>query len=455
MAARFRSYPGTRDFYPREMSFRNWMFGIQRSVCERHGYGEYQAPILELTDLYRAKSSEEIVNEQLYTFIDRGDREVSVRPEMTPTLARMAVDRPAENILPLRWFSIANFMRYERPGRGRLREFYQLNVDLLGGSGPTADAEILGIAVDLMRGYGADRSMFVVRASDRRLLDLWMGIADREQLRRIGRLIDKKEKISEEAFSEELARECDNPELEARVRSFLSLDNTSLDRDAAELAAESGLPTGKLAELTAVLSHFIEVRRLLRATGADECFVFDPAIVRGFDYYTGLVFEIYDTNPENRRAIFGGGRYDRLLGQFGKEEIPAVGFGMGDVTLEHFIDGHGLRPTAIATPGAFLTMMNDRQAVDIAQLAAELRQRGIRVECALEATKKFGKQFEMAEKKGFTYALIAGEDELAAGNVSVKNLSTGEQALVRRHDLVAYLTQPQHPTATPSRDGST
>ncbi len=439
MAAKFRSYPGTRDFYPAEMEFRNWMFQVQRDVCERYGYGEYQAPILESTDLYRAKSSEEIVNEQLYTFRDRGDREVSIRPEMTPTLARMAVDRPAGSVLPLRWFSIANFMRYERPGRGRLREFYQLNVDLLGAAGPGADAEILMIAIDLMRAYGAGDDMFVVRISDRRLLDLWLGIDDREKLRRIGRLIDKKEKISEEAFATELAKECEDPALEARVRSFLSLDNASLHRNTDDIIADLQLKPDRALELADVLDHIMAVRAVLRKAGYDAPVIFDPAIVRGFDYYTGLVFEIYDTNPENRRAIFGGGRYDRLLGQFGKEDIPAVGFGMGDVTLEHFLEGHGLKSTASTPPRAFLTLMNDDLLGESLQLASELRSNGISIETVTAATKKFGKQFEMAEKKGFRFVLILGEDEIQNATVTIKDLETGAQRSESRHRVAEIL----------------
>jgi histidyl-tRNA synthetase len=439
MAAKFRAYPGTRDFYPDQMEFRNWIFDTQRAVCERYGYGEYQAPILEPTDLYRAKSSEEIVNEQLYTFTDRGNREVSIRPEMTPTLARMAVDRPPHYQLPLRWFSIANFMRYERPGRGRLREFYQLNVDLLGAKGPGADAEILMIAVDLLRAFGASDEMFVVRISDRRLLDLWLGINDGEKLRRIGRLIDKKDKIGEEAFSTELARECEDPLLESRVRSFLAMDNTVLDLEPSEIAAHLHLEREKKDELLDVLSHLIEVRLLLRKTEHDRAVLFDPAIVRGFDYYTGLVFEIYDTNPENRRAIFGGGRYDRLLGQFGKEEIPAAGFGMGDVTLEHFLEGHGLKSSRTRSQRAFLTLMNPGLLGETMKLASELRSRGLTVETSLEATKKFGKQLELAEKKGFRYVLILGEDELHSETVIIKDLQTGTQHAVIRHKVADEL----------------
>jgi histidyl-tRNA synthetase (EC 6.1.1.21) len=172
---KFQPYPGTRDFYPNEMFLRNWFFEKQREVCRNYGYEEYSAPILEYTDLYRSKSSEEIVNEQLYTFIDRGNREVSIRPEMTPTLARMIANRDQSYVPPLRWFSIANFMRYERPGKGRLREFYQLNVDLIGSNTVYSDVEILSVAMDILKSYGANEDQFIVRFSHRALLDLWLG----------------------------------------------------------------------------------------------------------------------------------------------------------------------------------------------------------------------------------------------------------------------------------------
>lgn len=434
MAAKFQSYPGTRDFYPTEMQFRTWMFEVQRRICHRFGYGEYQAPIIESTDLYRSKSSEEIVNEQLYTFTDRGNREVSIRPEMTPTLARMAVDRPQSETMPLRWFSIANFMRYERPGKGRLREFYQLNVDLLGASGPAADAEILMIAIDLMKEYGATDDMFVVRVSDRRLLDLWIGISDTEKLRRIGRLIDKKEKITEEVFNSELVKECEDSALEAKVKSFLALQNQSLDQDLHQLVSTLNLTTDQQTELVAVFQNLKQVRSLLSKVDADSSVLFDPSIVRGFDYYTGLVFEIYDTNPENRRAIFGGGRYDRLLAQFGgKQEIAAIGFGMGDVTLEHFLEGHNLKKAQSTGPKAYLALLDSTLTADVQQLAFELRNHGISIEVSLETTKKFGKQIELAQKKGYRYLLILGEDELKAGTVILKDLETGAQSAIKRN----------------------
>lgn len=434
MSAKIRSYPGTRDFYPTEMEFRNYMFEVQRRICHRYGYGEYQAPIIESTDLYRSKSSEEIVNEQLYTFTDRGNREVSIRPEMTPTLARMAVDRPQTDVMPLRWFSIANFMRYERPGKGRLREFYQLNVDLLGADGPAADAEILMIAIDLMKEYGASDDMFVVRVSDRRLLDLWLGIDDVEKLRRIGRLIDKKEKITEEVFNSELVKECEDAALESKAKSFLELNNESLNQDLNQLISMLNLTADQQTELIAVFQNLKQVRSLLSIVGADSSVLFDPSIVRGFDYYTGLVFEIYDTNPENRRAIFGGGRYDRLLAQFSgkKEEIKAIGFGMGDVTLEHFLEGHNLKKLQSRGPNAYLPLLNNNLTNEVLKLAAELRSQNISIEISLEATKKFGKQIELAQKKGYKYLLILGEDELKADTIILKNLETGSQSSIKR-----------------------
>ena len=440
MAVKFQSYPGTRDFYPADMAFRNWMFQVQRDVCARYSYQEYAAPILESTDLYRSKSSEEIVNEQLYTFTDRGDREVSVRPEMTPTLARLAVNRPNNYLLPLRWFSIANFMRYERPGKGRLREFYQLNVDLLGATGVAADAEILMIAVDLMLAYGASPDDFIVRISDRRLLDLWINIDDKEKLRSIGRLIDKKEKITEAVFHDELQACCNDTGIEERVRSYLSLHHESLSQSAEQIIkAHPNADQINTKELTEVLQHLSGVRSLLDATGFGKSVRFDPAIVRGFDYYTGLVFEIYDTNTENRRAIFGGGRYDRLLGQFGKTEIAAVGFGMGDVTLQAFLEGHGLQPAEGEKHRVFFSLMNESFLTETMQMASKLRSKGVEVEVMTETTKKFGKQLELAEKRGFRFVLILGEDEIKSGKIILKDLKASSQKQLPLTDIVTAI----------------
>lgn len=418
---KFQAYPGTRDFYPEEMHIRNWIFEKQKEVCKKYGYEEYSAPILEYTDLYRSKSSEEIVNEQLYTFIDRGNREVSIRPEMTPTLARMIANRSQKYIPPLRWFSIANFMRYERPGKGRLREFYQLNVDLIGDNSIYADVEILSIAMDLLKCYGAKEDQFVVKFSHRALLDLWLDIPDKEKLRQIGRIIDKKEKISQEQFNKEIKQICNEDEFNL-IHHFLNL-KLELDKN----GFLKDLPLKNKEQIKEIFNHLKSIFKYLSVNHNTNNVQFDPSIVRGFDYYTGLIFEIYDTHPENKRAIFGGGRYDNLIGQFSKESLPAIGFGMGDVTLEEFLKNHQLIPEIKNKIGFYFTLFDESLYSEYLRLIQLLRNRSIPVETSLSRPKKFGKEFEIAEKKGYLYAIILGEDELKNHQIKIKNLKTGKQ----------------------------
>lgn len=425
-----RPYIGSRDFYPDTMAFRNWMFSIQRDVCKKYGYREYNAPIVEPIGLYLAKSSQEIVSEQIYRFVDRGDREVAIRPEMTPTLARMVASKSNDWTYPLRWFSIGNFMRYERPGRGRLREFYQLNVDLIGSESPAADAEILSLAMDLMQSYGAKKEDYVLRFSDRRLLSLFINDVSPEKEREIGRLLDKKEKIGEEKFQEELKKTCEDSRCVDQVFQFLRITLDDLKQMEFEQEAHRQ-----------IITHMLQVESLLSKNATQSHFRFDPAIVRGFDYYTGLIFEINDTHPDNRRALFGGGRYDRLLGLFGGKDIPAVGFGMGDVTLENFLEIHGLIPSQKENEkGVYFTLMDESLLEKTMKIATELRSSGIEVELALEPSKKFKKQLQTAEKKGRRFVLIMGEDEDQNEMIKVRDLSSGEQSDQKQSDLVEYLT---------------
>ncbi len=429
MSVSTKPYIGTRDFFPDEMAFRSWMFDIQRKICLLYGYSEYAAPILEPLSLYQAKSSEEIVSEQLYRFIDRGDREVAIRPEMTPTLARMVASRIKELPRPIRWFNIGSFMRYERPGRGRLREFYQLNVDLLGVSSAAADAEILMLASDLLTGYGAAPSDFTIRYSDRRLFGSFLKEIPADQLRGIGRLLDKREKIGSEEFDKQLEILCPDKAARDRVHRYLAITQKDL-----KPLAEKGELDG---ECVAQLSMMIEI---LEAQRGKEFLKFDPGIVRGFDYYTGLIFEINDNHAENKRALFGGGRYDRLLGLFGKEQLPAVGFGMGDVTLEYFIDAHNLRPASLfKKSGVYLSLFAADLTAQTMKLAEELRAAGLQAEMSLEAGGKFGRQFEIAEKKNKRYVLILGQDEIQKNIVKVKDLATGAQTESDRGGIVEYL----------------
>lgn len=435
MALSTKPYIGTRDFYPDDMDFRNWMFAVQRKVCESFGYREFASPIVEPLDLYRAKSSDEIVGEQMYNFMDRGEREVAIRPELTPSLARMAAARLQQTPQPMRWFNIGNFMRYERPGRGRLREFWQLNVDLLGSAGEAADVEILQMAIEILRCYGATGAHFEMRFSDRRLLESLLGGLPAEQMRTISRLLDKRARIKPEEFEASLQEATQND------TGIIKNVNTLLELKAEDLPALA--EEGRLDSLAAASLYHIQGR--LDRLGYGDCIHFDPTIVRGFDYYTGLVFEINDRHPENNRALFGGGRYDNLIGLFTKQSVPAIGFGMGDVTLENFIRSHNLGPLDLERrQGIFITLMDPDFSLECQELALELRNQGLLVEIALEASRKIGKQFELADKKGRRFALVLGSDEIENKTVRVKDLASGEQQDCSRAKLIQAMTDMQN-----------
>lgn len=310
-------YKGVRDFYPEDMAIQNYIFDTWRKVAKESGYVEYGASILEPAELYKAKGerNEEIVNEQMYTFIDKGDREVALRPEMTPTLARMVAARRKGLKLPLRWFSIPNCFRYERSQRGRRREHWQLNCDLMGVtkdfSSVDADVEIIELAHKIMKEFGAKDDDFQIQISDRSFIESEMSkyVNEKSNLSKAMRLLDKKSKISPEEFLNEW-----------KIYSDLDFP--------------SSIP---------VSENLVELKLGLKKKNIENV-VFSPETVRGFDYYTGMVFEVFDTNPENSRALFGGGRYDNLLEMFGVEPLPTVGFGMGDVTMRDFLETHNLLP---------------------------------------------------------------------------------------------------------------
>lgn len=308
-------YKGVRDFYPEDMAIQNYIFDTWKKVAKSFGYVEYGASILEPAELYRSKTSEEIVNEQTFSFTDRGDREVVLRPEMTPTLARMVAGKRKSLKFPLRWFSIPNVFRYEKPQRGRKREHWQLNCDLLGISGVEAEVEIISLAHKIMKEFGAKDEDFEIRVNDRKLLDEIfekIGGVSQSTKTEVVRLLDKKDKIDN--FESELIRELG----EEKKESFLDL-------------LEKTKSTKTLEQLVEKLSE----------SGIKNLTI-DTSIARGFDYYTGMVFEVFDTHPDNRRSLFGGGRYDNLLELFGVEPVPTVGFGMGDVTIRDFLETHNL-----------------------------------------------------------------------------------------------------------------
>ncbi len=421
-------YKGTRDFYPQEMRLRNWFFGVIRRVLEASSYEEYNGPMLESLDLYAAKSGEEIANEQTYNFTDRAERRLAIRPEMTPTVARMVAGKMGELSFPLRWFSFPNMYRYEKPQRGRLREFWQVNVDIFGCDTFEADLECIASAIRMLRAFGADESMFTVHISNRRFFnDAVSTIAgtDIEGCRKISKVIDKRNKIPREVYEKELEALGMTAEQIARLDSLYTMGV----KEAAAICPDS---LGS-AELLCLFDMF-------EKTGLDRYCCFDFGIIRGLDYYTGTVFEVYDNAPENNRAMFGGGRYDNLVGLFvNNAKISGIGYGMGDVTLENFLTTHKLVPETFgAERKVLITRFTDVPYEHYMMLLDRLHEAGITAAIYL-GTKKFGKQIDYAVKGEYTHVITVGGDELAKGVLRLKDLSTREEAELTPEQAIEVL----------------
>ncbi|MBE6557353.1 MAG: histidine--tRNA ligase [Ruminococcaceae bacterium] len=421
-------YKGTRDFYPADMKLRNWFFGRIRRALELAAFEEYNGPMLESLDIYIAKSGEEIANEQTYNFTDRGGRRLAVRPEMTPTVARLVAAKMGELNFPLKWFSIPNLYRYERPQRGRLREHWQVNVDIFGCDTYEADLEIISTAVSLMRAFEADESMFRVHINNRRFFnDVIAAIAgtDAEGSRKVSKVVDRRNKVTREAYEKDMAE---------------------LGVDADKLARIDALYSMSVEEATALCpesrgsQELLELFRALRELGLDKYCVFDFGIIRGLDYYTGTVFEVFDEAPENNRAMFGGGRYDNLVGLFVKNaNISGVGFGFGDVTLENFLVTHKLIPDIYASGTKVLvTRFDDVPYARYTALVAEMRENGIESSMYI-GQKKFGKQIDYAIRNNYSHIVVMGGSELASGTLKVKNLKTREETEMPIEALVSFL----------------
>ncbi len=420
-------YKGTRDFYPDDMRLRNWFFGKIRASLELAAFEEYNGPMLESLEMYVAKSGEEIANEQTYNFTDRGGRRLAVRPEMTPTVARLVAGKINDLNFPLKWFSIPNLYRYERPQRGRLREHWQVNVDIFGCDGFEADLEVISTAVMLLRCFDADEGMFKVHINNRRFFnDVIASIAgtDTEGSRRVSKVVDRKNKVTREAYEKEMAELGIDGDKIAKIDA---LYNMSVEEAAALCPDSRG--SQELLELFAQLKN----------AGLDKYCVFDFGIIRGLDYYTGTVFEVFDEAPENNRAMFGGGRYDNLVGLFVKNtNVSGVGFGFGDVTLENFLVTHKLIPD-IYNQGikVLVTRFDDVPYEKYIALTDKLRSLGI-VSSMYIGTKKFGKQLDYAVKGHYSHVAIMGASELEAGTIKLKNLSTREECEVSVNSLSEY-----------------
>lgn len=408
-------YKGTRDFYPEDKRLQKYMFDTLRSVVERFGYEEYDTPILEPIELYLAKTGEEIVNEQTYTFEDRGGRKVAIRPEMTPSVSRMVAAKRQELAYPLRWYSIPNLWRYERPQRGRLREHWQLNVDLFGVEGIEAEHEIILIADTIMRKFGARRDMYNIRLNSRKLMDFtlqtFLGL-DEVQAYSMSKLIDRMHKIEHADFLIEADAICSPSQREEQaVERLLQV----LQAKKIEQLPEDVRTHAAAAEVQQLLD-------MLTDAGITNV-AFDATVMRGFDYYTDIVFEMFDTHPDNNRSMMGGGRYDGLVGLFGVDPVPTIGFGWGDVTLANFLELHDLTPNLRVETDIYVVLVGDIFA-KAQRVIASLRDMGLNVAVDMSG-RKLAAQIKTADKKGIHYIVTIGEKELAQEQFALKNLKTG------------------------------
>lgn len=434
-----KPYKGTRDYYPAEKRVQNYIFGMWRKVAHGFGYEEYGAPILEPIEVYEAKSGQELVGEQTYVFTDRGERRVAIRPEMTPTISRMVAARRQELAYPARLFSIANFMRYERPQRGREREFWQLNVDLFGADTVLADAEIITMGAEFLKVFGAKDDMYVIKINDRRVINFMMNEyleLDAVQAQLMIKLFDRKNKISNEDFRDQAIDIFgDNKAKEGLGKIAELLSATSM----------SELPA-KIRENSAV-QEVQELFTLLSQAGVKNA-VFDITLMRGLDYYTGTVFEFFDNHPDNNRALFGGGRYDGLVGLFGAEPISAVGMAPGLTMTELFLQTHNLLPQLPSTTEVYVVVLGQSQ-IGASKLAAQLRAEGVRTELDITG-RKLDKQLRTAIKKSVPYIVFVGEDELSKEVYTFKDTATTEEQKLsferivstvkdrRRHSVVDF-----------------
>ena len=412
-----QALPGFRDFYPEELALRNYIFTTWRDVAGRYAFEEYDGPPLEPLELYTQKSGEEIV-QQLYTFRDKGDREVALRPEMTPSLARMVGARAQALKKPIRWFSIPQLFRYERQQRGRLREHFQLNMDIIGEAGPAADAEVMAAVVDIARAFGLGPADVRLRLSDRRLMvaALSKRQVHEEELPAVLAALDKWDERDPASTEREIHAALGPSDRKAAVYEFLGTLGTSRGRpDAALMASAAAEPLRESVDR-------------LRAMGLEEYVDVDLRIVRGLAYYTGIVFELFDAK-QSLRAICGGGRYDNLIKEIAGIDLPCVGFGMGDVVLGELLKEQGKETEAPSQIDAFLIAVSGEDIAFVLKLAHELRDRGVAVEYGLRHA-PIRKQLELAVARGAPRAIILGPDERTAKVAVVRDLKTGRQRTV-------------------------
>ncbi len=419
---RFDRLPGTRDFYPDEMRIRRWIEDRWREVALRYGFEEYDAPVIEPLGLFTDKSGEEIV-EQIYSFVDRGDRHIALRPEMTPSLARMVAARSQGLSKPIKWFSIPRLFRYERPQRGRFREFWQLNLDILGVAGVEADAEIMAAGVDALRACGLNADDFELRYSDRRLLDAFLAEAGVEEPEPwVYTVLDK------------IPRFGIKPALESFVKGGIPADSAERIADLQMIDRDEFMGLPNLGEHR---DRMAQLRSYLDAYGVGDFCRFDPGVVRGLAYYTGVVFEMYDRKGE-LRAICGGGRYDDLLENVGGQTLPAAGFGLGEAVLIELLEARDRLPAPSSRCEVFVIPVSadDRRAA--IEVLTQLRGAGIAGDLAL-TDQSVAKALKRAAQASARAAILIGERERKGGHLTFRELDTGNETTLSVEQIIARL----------------
>lgn len=429
----FKTLPGFREFYPEDCAKKNYIFGVWRRAARSFGFSEFEPPVLEQLDLFTEKSGEEIKS-QLFEFVDKGGRAVSLRPEMTPSLARMVGAKAAGIRRPVKWFAIGENYRYERQQKGRLRAFFQYNADILGEESLDADAEVIALLIESLRGFGLTENEFKLRLGDRTLWVLFLesaGVPDAKIISVLS-VIDKLEKVSPEALREMTVAALDGTGLDAdalvgKIKNFISLR----DLDSMRAAFDAD---GELAErVDARIADWRKLISILESLGVGAFISPDLSIVRGLAYYTGFVFEAFQTVGTGR-ALAGGGRYDNLVKKLGYQDMPAVGFGMGDVTVSDLLELVGKSGELRDAPDAYFVIGSENVRPKALEIISALRRSGVKTDYPLKQA-SFGKQFKQADAAGAAKAYILGDDELAQGVVKIKDLKSGETSAVALSSL--------------------
>lgn len=430
----FKTLPGFREFYPEDCAKKNYIFGVWRRAARSFGFSEFEPPVLEQLDLFTEKSGEEIKS-QLFEFVDKGGRAVSLRPEMTPSLARMVGAKAAGIRRPVKWFAIGENYRYERQQKGRLRAFFQYNADILGEESLDADAEVIALLIESLRGFGLTENEFKLRLGDRTLWVLFLesaGVPDAKIISVLS-VIDKLEKVSPEALREMTVAALDGTGLDAdalvgKIKNFISLR----DLDSMRAAFDTD---GELAErVDARIADWRKLVSILESLGVGAFISPDLSIVRGLAYYTGFVFEAFQTVGTGR-ALAGGGRYDNLVKKLGYQDMPAVGFGMGDVTVSDLLELVGKSGELRDAPDAYFVIGSENVRPKALEIISALRRSGVKTDYPLKQA-SFGKQFKQADAVGAAKAYILGDDELAQGIVKIKDLKSGETSAVALSSLL-------------------